>query len=940
MSLNPGQTINSRYRVEDFIGRGGMAEVYKVWDQNRATFLAMKVLHADLAEDRVFLRRFEREARTLARLQHPNIVRFYGLEQAGDLVFILMDYVEGSNLRSEIFSSQVPFSPRRILDILRPVCSALHFAHQMGLVHCDVKPANIMLNKNGSVLLADFGIARMAENVTTMTMVGAGTPAYIAPEQVRGEALTPQTDIYALGIVLFEMLTGGERPFTGEHATTTGSTGEKVRWEQIHLNPPSPRQFNPGISPELACVVLKCLEKDPFRRFSSALELLEAVEGALGLLESSQPTPQPFKIPQNAGVAAQKPGPFPTSGRKWVTLGFGNPNFVIALTMLFFTAFVIALAFLTELRGQITGIPSHTPNPALVPSNQITDIQQKSVPTILPNPQTLVPILKPSPTQVTGQLPKLIGTKRYTSAPPILIDRNKQYTATVKMAKGGEFVIQLYPDKAPITVNSFVFLARQGYFDGVTFHRVLEGFMAQGGDPTGTGTGGPGYEFVNEVNDLKFDKAGVVAMANAGRDTNGSQFFITFAPVEQLNGGYTIFGQVISGMDVVIGITRRDPQQNPTFPGDAMESITITEQNSNANNTSVTQVAITQESDLHVTILSAESNVNAARISLLNDKVADARLTLNQTIDILKKLQGLLAPDQQNVAIDMQNRLSLVIGELDSNKFAAQSDLNTLATSLAQLENILINNATPITDQLPGTPSPAEFITTSSGLKYQDMVVGTGTKANVGDTVIVDYTGWLMDGTKFDSSKDRGQPFEFQVGSGFVIKGWDEGITCMQVGGKRKLIIPPELAYGAIGSGSIPPNAILVFEVDLLGIKSQLPSQPKPPTLTPTLTSPSRLGIGSTQISPVDGMVMVYVPAGEFLMGSTDTDPYADDEKPQHQIYLDAFWIDKTEVTNAMYRICVQKGLCQPTSKKSSSTHENYYGNITLTFCQKLLLRF
>jgi cyclophilin family peptidyl-prolyl cis-trans isomerase len=146
------------------------------------------------------------------------------------------------------------------------------------------------------------------------------------------------------------------------------------------------------------------------------------------------------------------------------------------------------------------------------------------------------------------------------------------------MATGGEFVMQLFPDKAPLTVNSFVFLAREGYFNGVTFHRVLEGFMAQGGDPTGTGTGGPGYEFVNEDSDLTFDKEGVVAMANAGRDTNGSQFFITFGPTQQLNGGYTIFGQVVSGMDVVNSIKRRDPQQNPDFTGDAMESVTITEQ--------------------------------------------------------------------------------------------------------------------------------------------------------------------------------------------------------------------------------------------------------------------------------------------------------------------------------------------------------------------------
>jgi cyclophilin family peptidyl-prolyl cis-trans isomerase len=181
------------------------------------------------------------------------------------------------------------------------------------------------------------------------------------------------------------------------------------------------------------------------------------------------------------------------------------------------------------------------------------------------------------PANTTGQLPVLVGTKQYSSAPPMLIDKNKQYTATVKMAKGGEFVFQLYADKASITVNSFVFLARQGYFDGVTFHRVLEGFMAQGGDPKGTGGGGPGYQFVNEDSDLKFDKAGVVAMANAGRDTNGSQFFITFGSQEQLNGGYTIFGQVTSGMDVVNGLKRRNPDQNPTFPGDAIETITISE---------------------------------------------------------------------------------------------------------------------------------------------------------------------------------------------------------------------------------------------------------------------------------------------------------------------------------------------------------------------------
>jgi cyclophilin family peptidyl-prolyl cis-trans isomerase len=173
----------------------------------------------------------------------------------------------------------------------------------------------------------------------------------------------------------------------------------------------------------------------------------------------------------------------------------------------------------------------------------------------------------------------IAAAKQYKQAPPMKIDQAKQYFATFKMAKGGEFVVELYPAKAPITVNSFVFLSCKNFFDGVTFHRVLEGFMAQGGDPTGSGTGGPGYEFVYEANDLKFDKPGVMAMANTGpaTPTNGSQFFVTFGPTEQLNGGYTIFGQVVSGMDVVNGITRRDPQQGATFEGDAIETVRITE---------------------------------------------------------------------------------------------------------------------------------------------------------------------------------------------------------------------------------------------------------------------------------------------------------------------------------------------------------------------------
>ena len=170
-----------------------------------------------------------------------------------------------------------------------------------------------------------------------------------------------------------------------------------------------------------------------------------------------------------------------------------------------------------------------------------------------------------------------LNNKHYDAAPEMKLDSKKEYEAAVKMENWDSFTIQLHPEKAPVTVNSFVFLAREGFFDGVSFHRVLDGFMAQGGDPTGTGSGGPGYQFDNEDSDLMFDKAGVVAMANAGRDTNGSQFFITFGATPHLNGGYTIFGEVTEGIDTINALTRRDPSKNPDFTGDVMESVSIIE---------------------------------------------------------------------------------------------------------------------------------------------------------------------------------------------------------------------------------------------------------------------------------------------------------------------------------------------------------------------------
>jgi cyclophilin family peptidyl-prolyl cis-trans isomerase len=170
-----------------------------------------------------------------------------------------------------------------------------------------------------------------------------------------------------------------------------------------------------------------------------------------------------------------------------------------------------------------------------------------------------------------------MAPKQWSKPPEMVIDPKKKYSATISTDKG-DMVIELFADKTPKTVNNFVFLAREGFYDGTIFHRVIADFMAQGGDPTGSGTGGPGYRFADEFHaSLKHTKPGILSMANAGPGTNGSQFFITHIPTPWLDGKHTVFGQITSGMDVLMSIPPRDPGR-PEYPGVKINSVTIVEE--------------------------------------------------------------------------------------------------------------------------------------------------------------------------------------------------------------------------------------------------------------------------------------------------------------------------------------------------------------------------
>jgi len=271
-------TLKKQYFLRRLVGSGGMADVYLAWDTLRATKMAVKVLRRDLASSQRFNQAFEKEAKFLSELQHPNIVRLYEFGKDGSTVFIVMAWVDGSDLRQKIAGRGRPFSLDEVAHILQPVCSALNYAHQMRVYHCDIKPANILLHQGGKeVLLTDFGVAHWASERT-----GGGTVPYMAPEQFTDAAVDARTDIYALGVTLYEMLSGGELPYRGDPQSPGNTTREKIAWEHVNLPLPDLRRFNPGIPNGVVAVVEKALKKNPNQRYASAMELWGAFANARG----------------------------------------------------------------------------------------------------------------------------------------------------------------------------------------------------------------------------------------------------------------------------------------------------------------------------------------------------------------------------------------------------------------------------------------------------------------------------------------------------------------------------------------------------------------------------------------------------------------------------------------------------------------------------------
>ncbi|MER6264002.1 Stk1 family PASTA domain-containing Ser/Thr kinase [Streptomyces sp900105245] len=274
-----GQVLDGRYRVEARIAAGGMATVYRALDTRLDRVLALKVMHPALATDGSFVERFIREAKSVARLDHPNVVQVFDQGTDGSYVYLAMEYIAGCTLR-DVLRERGAVQPRAALDILEPVLAALGAAHRAGFVHRDMKPENVLIGDDGRVKVADFGLVRSVDTVTSTTGAVLGTVSYLAPEQIEQGTADPRVDVYACGVVLYEMLTG-EKPHSGDSPA-------QVLYKHIHDDVPPPSALVPGLPYELDRLVASATARDPGVRPHDAVALLALVRGARQGLTAEQ----------------------------------------------------------------------------------------------------------------------------------------------------------------------------------------------------------------------------------------------------------------------------------------------------------------------------------------------------------------------------------------------------------------------------------------------------------------------------------------------------------------------------------------------------------------------------------------------------------------------------------------------------------------------------
>jgi predicted Ser/Thr protein kinase len=454
-----GKTIGGRYQVEELLGQGGMSAVYKASDPNLRRAVAVKIIHPHLSTDQGFVRRFEEEAAAVAQLRHPNIIQVFDFNHEGNTYFIVFEFIPGESLQEylkRLDEVNRTMSVDEAVDTVAKVADALEFAHEQGLIHRDVKPANVMINVRQEPILMDFGIAKIVGG-TQHTATGAvlGTARYMSPEQIKGQAIDRRTDIYSLGVMLYEMLSG-RAPFEADSAMTL---------MMMHIQDPVPdlEQVRPDVPPALMAVILKALEKDRSNRYQTAAEFAQALRNVnseapiaraaaaapiAALTEVLDTSANDVPEPIRAGVVEPLPPPQPIESEKkslpkWLLIGGG---LIAALLLIGF----IAMQFLGGNDDNSAAATATQMAVAAIGTETAVAIQTEQAPTatntVTPT-QEAAPILEPTPL-----LPTETPTPTATPLPSVEINditiEDGQYVADFE-------TIGFEPDAESLHVHFF-----------------------------------------------------------------------------------------------------------------------------------------------------------------------------------------------------------------------------------------------------------------------------------------------------------------------------------------------------------------------------------------------------------------------------------------------------------------------------------------------------
>ena len=418
-----GTIVDNRYTLVELLGSGGMAEVYLAHDEVLDRDVALKILRHQYADDEQFVERFRREARSAAGLSHPNIVSIYDQGRSEDgAYYIAMEFVPQGTLKERI-SRYGALDPDAAAGVALQIADALQAAHEKGVIHRDIKPQNVLVTRTGDVKVTDFGIARAASSTVTATSAVLGTAGYMSPEQAMGKPVRPQSDLYSLGVVLYEMLTG-ELPYSAENP---------VALSMKHVNEPprSPREVNPEIPEALDVLTVKLLAKNPEDRYASAAELIDDLErvrsGLPPAVEKTEKTSAPLSLSpggQTKGTAVQPPvaAPIEAPGRDGRRRGRLFPALATLLLGLALLGGVWALTrgFNAPEPGtpgdQISKSPEQTPvqSPGdlqATPGQQPPDQQQQSGQQATPGQLQQTPVQSPSALQATPEQPQQIPSQ-------------------------------------------------------------------------------------------------------------------------------------------------------------------------------------------------------------------------------------------------------------------------------------------------------------------------------------------------------------------------------------------------------------------------------------------------------------------------------------------------------------------------------------------------